>query len=203
MLGDFNMYRYSPPKSNIWGHSLRKMEPAQQRALFDEFLKKAVAEYSFTGGSLTLFVGSAPAFLPLEAQETWGHVTSNDVQRFEQLLGTGAREGAFYSLTPQQCEVALNEIIRNSALIPGIILLQGFHISRWLVDGLPVATESQIMLYYGMKPCISTFLQFQTTDQFESIKRVLSDLKFCELNEKHLKPIKRGLKKKSGEEVDD
>src|SRR5258706_11310936 len=77
--GRSTMYRYSPPKSNIWGHSLRKMEPAQQRVLFEEFLKRAVAEHSFTGGSLTLFVGSAPAFLPLEAQGTWGHVTSDDV----------------------------------------------------------------------------------------------------------------------------
>ena len=53
-----------------------------------------------------------------------------------------------------------------------------------------------------MKPCISTFLQFETAGQFEFIKRVLSDLDFCKLNDKHLKPIKRGLKKKSGSEAD-
>jgi hypothetical protein len=197
------MYRYSPPKSNIWGHSLRNMEPTRQKALFDEFLKRAVAEHSFTGGSLTLFVGLPPAFLPLEGQGPWGHVTSNDVQRFEQLLGTGAREGAFYSLTPQQCEMVLNEIIRNSALIPGVMFLQSVEVSKWLIDGQPVTTQSRITLYFGTKPCVSTFLQFQTLDQFEFVKRVLSDLQFCKLNEKHLKPIKRGLKKSSGEEVDD
>lgn len=197
------MYRYSPPKSNIWGHSLRKMEPTRQKALFDEFLKRAVAGHSFTGGSLTLHVGSAPSFLPLEAQGMWGHVTSNDVQRFEQLLGTGARDGAFYSLTPQQCELALNEIIQNSTLIPGVMLLQGVDVSKWLIDDQPVATQSRIVLYYGMKPCISTILQFQTIDQFEFVQQVLSDLQFCKLNEKHLKPIKRGLKKNSGGEVDD
>ena len=184
------MYSYSPPKSSIWGHSLRKMEPTRQKTLFDEFLKKAVAEYSFTGGSLTLFAGSAPAFLSLEAQGIWGHVTSNDIQRFEQLLGATAREGAFNSLTPQQCDVALNEIIQNSSLIPGVMLLQGYDISKWLIEDQAVVTQSQILLYYGMKPCISTLLQFQTTDQFEFIKRVLSDLHFCELNEKHLKPFK-------------
>jgi hypothetical protein len=197
------MYRYSPPKSNIWGHSLRKMEPTRQKALFDEFLKLAVAEHSFTGGSLTTSIGSPPLFWPLEAQKTWGHVTDKDVQRFEQLLGTGARKGAFYSLTPQQCEMALNEIIKNSTMIPGVMLLQGVNISKWLIDGQPVAIQSQIKLFYGMKPCISTFLQFQTVDQFEFVKRVLSDLQFCKLNEKHLKPIKRGLKKNSGEEVND
>jgi hypothetical protein len=57
------MYRYSPPKSNIWGHSLRKMEPMQQKALFDEFLKRAVAGHSFTGGSLTLHIGSVSVLL--------------------------------------------------------------------------------------------------------------------------------------------
>jgi hypothetical protein len=191
------MYRYSPPKSNIWGHSLRKMEPARQKALFDEFLKRAVAEHSFTGGSLTLYVGSAPSFLPLEVQGMWGHVTSNDVQRFEHLLGAVAREGSFHRLNLQQCETALDEMIRNSALIPGVILLLGAHISKWLIDGQPVATESDFKLFYGGKPCISTFLQFQTVGQFEFVKRVLSDLRFCTLNEKHLKPIKRGLKKNS------
>ena len=49
-----------------------------------------------------------------------------------------------------------------------------------------------------MKPCISTFLEFQTIEEFEFIKGVLSDLEFCTLNEKHLKPVKRGLKKGSG-----
>jgi len=194
----FSMYRYSPPKSNIWGHSLRKMEPTRQKALFDEFLKKAVAEYEYSarGGSLTLFTGSAPAFFPAEAGGTWGHVTSDDVRRFEQILGTTAREGAFYSLTPQQSELALTELIQNPTLIPGSMLLQMVQISKWLVEGQSVATQSTITLYYGMKPCLSTFLEFETTGQFEFIKRVLSDLDFCKLSEKHLKPIKRGLKKK-------
>lgn len=197
------MYRYSPPKSNIWGHSLRKMEPLRQKTLFDEFLKQAVAEYSFTGGTCTLHAGPAPAFLPLEAKAMWGHVTSTDVQRFEQLLGATAREGAFYSLTRPQFEVALNEIIQNSALIPGVMLVQSLNISKWLIAGQPAATQSMIMLFYGMKPCLSTFLEFETAGQFEFIKQVLSDLDFCKLNEKHLKPIKRGLKKKSGKEAGD
>jgi hypothetical protein len=191
------MYRYSPPKSNIWGHSLGKMPPARQRELFAEFLKRAVAEHSFTNGSLTFFIGDAPVFLPLEAQGQWGHVTREDVRHFEQLLGASAREGAFYSLTSQQCEVALTELIQRSTLLPGSMLLQSVEISKWLIEGQPVATQSRLMLYYGMKPCISTFLEFEATSQFEFIKRVFADLDFCKLNEKHLKPIKQGAKKKS------
>ena len=192
------MYRYSPPKSNIWGHSLGKMQPTRQRELFAEFLKRAVAEHSFSSGSLQFFIGDAPAFLPLEAQGQWGHVSSNDVRHFEQLLGASSREGAFYSLTSHQCETALTELLQRSSLLPGSMLLQGVEISKWLIDGQPVATQSRMMLYYGMKPCISTFLEFETTGQFEFIKRVLADLDFCRLNEKHLKPIKQGAKKKSG-----
>ncbi len=189
------MYRYRPPKSNLWGHSLRKMEPLRQKELFDEFLKRAVAEHLFAGGSLSLFVGSAPTYLPLDAQDLWGHVNSHDVHMFERLLGTGARDGGFYSLTPQQCEVSLNEIIRNSTLIPGVLLLQSVDVSKWLIDDQPVTTDSNFRLHFGMMPSISTSLQFQTLEQFKFIQRVLSDLKFCKLNEKHLKPIKQGLKK--------
>ena len=194
------MYRYAPPKSNIWGHSLRNMEPARQRALFEEFLKQAVAEFSFADGSLTLFAGSAPPFL--KGEGPWGHATENDIRRFEQLLGTVARNGSFYSLTVQQCDLVLNEIIRNSALAPGVLFVQMCNISNWLINGQRVATQSMINLNYGMKPCVSTFLQFETVEQFEFVKKVLSDLHFCTLNEKHLKPVKRGKKSRDAEEAD-
>ena len=181
------MYRYSPPKSSTWGHSLRNMEPERQKTLFDEFLKKAVAEHSFATSSLQFLPGSDPA----------------DVRRFEQELGITTQHGGFWSLTQQQSEVALNEIIRNRAGLRRILFSSSINISEWLIDGKPVDVQSHISLFYGMKPCISTFLQFETTDQFEFIKRILSDLKFCKLSEKHLKPIKQGLKKNSGAEVDE
>jgi hypothetical protein len=168
------------------------MEPARQRALLDEFLKRAVAEYSFQNGSLT--TSGLPAD-DLQGEEgPMGLATSGNTQRFERVLGVVARNGAFYSLTPGQCEAALNEIIRDSSLAPGVLLLQSVSISQWSINGQPAATQSQLVLYYGMKPCISTFLQFQTVDEFQFVKQVLSDLRFCKLNEKHLKPIKRGKK---------
>lgn len=172
------------------------MEPARQRDLFAEFLKRAVAEHSFEGGSLTFFIGEAPAFLPMEAQGQWGHVTDRDVRRFEQLLGCPARDGAFNSLAPEKCELALRELIENSGLLPGSMLLQSVNISKWLIEGEAVATESRMTLFYGMKPCVSTFLEFETVGQFEFVKRVLAELDFCKLNEKHLKPIKQRAKKK-------
>ena len=162
----------------------------RQKTLFDEFLKKAVAESVWSGGSLKFFLGSAPPFLPTKAQKTWEHVTRDDVHRFEQLLGASALDGAFYSLSPQQCEVALAEIIQNDVLIPGVMLLQRVDISKWCLDSRPIATQSQMTLHYGMKPCISMFLTFETIDQFGFIKRVFADLQLCKLNEKHLKPMR-------------
>lgn len=186
------MYRYSPPKSNVWGHSLRKMEPARQKALFEQFLQKAVADYSITGGSLTLFTGTAPPFLPPEAKGMWGHATHEDVERFEQLLGATASNGTFQTLTAPQCETALAGLVQNSALTQGAMLLLGLDITSWLIEGRPVKTRSMIHLRYGMDPGISTFLEFDTPAQFEFIRQTLADLNFCKLNEKHLKPGKRG-----------
>ena len=188
------MYRYTPPKSNVWGHSLGKMEPARQKMLFDQFLKTAVAAYSTTSGSLKLFTGAAPPSLPPDAQAIWGHTTDGDVERFEKLLGTTARNGSFDTLTGQQCEAALAELVQNDALARGSMFLQGIEISSWLVEGQPVKTQSRILLYYGADPRITTFLEFETLEQFEFVKQVLSDLKFCKLNEKHLKSTKRKTK---------
>ncbi|HEX6551015.1 MAG TPA: hypothetical protein VF117_10115 [Gammaproteobacteria bacterium] len=188
------MYRYTPPKSNVWGHSLGKMAPAHQKMLFDQFLESAVAEYSTTGGSLKLFTGAAPPSLPPDAQAMWGHTTYGDVERFEKLLGVASRNGSFDALTAQQCETALAELVQHDALARGSMFLQGIEISRWLVEGQPVNTKSRIHLYYGMDPRITTFLEFETLEQFEFIKRVLADLKFCKLNEKHLKSTKRKAK---------
>jgi len=39
-------------------------------------------------------------------------------------------------------------------------------------------------------PCISTFFQFETVEQFLSVKQVLEDIGLCKLNEKYLKPVR-------------
>ena len=96
----------------------------------------------------------------------------------------------------------MHELIRNPALLPGAMFLQTIDISKWRIEGQPVPTQSLIMLYYGMKPCLSTFLQFETVDEFEFVKRVLADLQFCKLNEKHLKPVKQRVKKNTKGEAD-
>jgi hypothetical protein len=171
------------------------MDPSRQRTLFEEFLKQAVAEYSYVGGSLLIHAGSAPP--SFAGQEPWGHATDDDVKRFERLLGAVTTNNSFDSLTREQNETALNELIRNPAPLRGVLLTQHYEFSKWLIRGQPVDTKSTVMLDYGMGPCISTFLQFQSVDDFHFVQQILSDLNFCKLNEKHLKLDKRRRKPKT------
>jgi hypothetical protein len=45
------MFYYLPPKSSIWGHSLRRMSAAREKALFEQFLESGVAESKFVSAS--------------------------------------------------------------------------------------------------------------------------------------------------------
>jgi hypothetical protein len=134
-----------------------------------------VAEYTFISGGITFI-----------------NTSEKTIQHFEHLLNSTAIRNCFYSLTSQQCEQCLDELIRDEALTSKAnrpLLLQPCNVSKWRFNGQEIATNSHINLYYGTKACISTLLQFDTIDQFHYIKHVMEDLHFCKLNEKHLKLI--------------
>jgi hypothetical protein len=154
---------------------LRKMAPAKERALFTEFLKGAVAEYSVGLGHLTIL----------------GQPAGNEIQRFEQLLDMTVQGDSSSWLNPQQFEQCLNEIIRDSTLIPRVMLMQDINVSKWSIAGRTVATGSCFSLFYGIKPCVSTLLFFDALQDFYHIRQILKDLHFCTLNEIHLKAVKK------------
>lgn len=166
------MYQYTPPKSSVWGHALKKMSPVRQQALFSDFLNKAAPEFSFITGVLQM-------------RYPFAHL-----DRFENLLGIAAVNKSFSSLTQSQSELVLQEIAREEALCPGIMLRQGFEISAWSINGKRVASTSRVGIYYGLKPRLSTFFLFETIAQFQYVKSVLTELGLCTLNEKHLKLLK-------------
>jgi hypothetical protein len=172
------MYRYMPPKSNVWGHALRKMPVAREKQLFGQFLETAVAEYGFSMGSLTVFASS-----------------DEIVERFERLLNVTAHNRSFPALSPQQCEKCLEELIAYDAMKPSeassFMFTQRVEISKWRIDRAEVPTNSSFLLYYGRSARIATFLYFETVEQFRWIKHIFEDLRFCKLNEKHLKLEKR------------
>jgi hypothetical protein len=177
-LGCAAMYRYQPPKSSIWGHSLGRMQAARQKALFSEFLARAVDAYSFSSGVLNILDASL----------------REDTRRFENIFGAVTDDNYCHTLTSRQFEQCLNEIIEHNALEPCLLLMQALNISAWSINGQAIATNSMLNLYYGVKPCISTLFLFDTVEHFQYVKQILEDLHFCTLNEKHLKAIKLGAK---------
>jgi hypothetical protein len=175
------MFRYQPPKSSTWGHRLQKLTAARARELFGQFLATAVAEYQFKGGSLII-----------------GEPSGQVLQRYEVLAGAKALNGYLGDLACDQTEKCIDEFIKDEAsasFAPDhFVLAQHFEITKWLVQGQEAATRSTLFIYYGLFPCLSTLLQFETVQQFQAIKQVLEDLRLCKLNEKHLKPMR--IKKK-------
>ena len=172
------MFRYQPPKSSVWGHLLRKMPPDRAKARFQEFRNTAVAEDKFSSASLLI-------------QDASGEI----VRRYESLVGVPAQNGcSFVRLTLEQSDRCIDELIKDEASAPGaagrFALAQLFQITKWRIDGQEVPTTSSVSIHYGQLPCISTFFQFETVEQFHSVRRVLEDVGLCKLNEKHLKPIR-------------
>src|SRR5262245_25807926 len=172
------MFRYQPPKSSVWGHLLRKMPPDRVKARFQEFRNTAVAEDTFSSATLMI-------------QDDSGEV----VRRYEHLVGMPALNGcSFPRLTLEQSDKCIDELIKDEASAPGaagrFALAQLFQITKWRIAGQEVPTTSSVSIHYGQLPCISTFFQFETVEQFHSVRRVLEDIGLCKLNEKHLKPVK-------------
>ena len=154
------------------------MPADRAKARFQEFLNTSVAEHKFSSASLRI-------------QDPSGEV----VPRYEHLVGIPAQNGcSFARLTLEQSDRCIDELIKDEASAPGaagrFALAQFFEITKWRVDGQEVPTTSSVSIHYGQLPCISTFFQFETVEQFYSLKRVLEDIGLCKLNEKHLKPVR-------------
>ena len=154
------------------------MPADRAKARFQEFLNTAVAEHKFNSASLRI-------------QDASGEV----VPRYEHLVGIPAQDGcSFARLTLAQSDSCIDEMIKDEASAPGaagrFTLAQFFEITKWRVDGQEVPTTSSVSIHFGQLPCISTFFQFETVEQFYSVRRVLEDIGLCKLNEKHLKPVR-------------
>src|SRR4029453_4765521 len=121
------------------------------------------------------------------------------VPRYERLVGTPSRDGRFDALTLEQSERCIDELIRDETSVAGAAsrfsLAQSFQVTKWRIDGQEAPTQSSLIIHYGQLPCLSTFLQFETVEEFQSVQKVLAELGLCKLNEKHLNPMKKQKKK--------
>lgn len=171
------MLRYQPPKSSVWGHGLRRMPAQRARTLFREFLDRSVAEYRFSSAMLSVHDDS-------------GQVRS----RYERLLGIVSRGGYFDGLSEEQCDRCIERLIEDEASEPAaaacLMLSQSFELLGWRIGGGEAATKSLLTMHYGQLRHLTTFLQFESVEQFQAVRRVLAEIGLCKLDERHLKPTK-------------
>ena len=170
-----DVYRYHPPKSSIWGHRLRGMPAGRAHALLRRFLELAVARHAL-GPAQLVVLGTEPS---LDAS-------------LVEALGTPLVAGGSHQLSPEGAARAVEVIARWEAGHPGrpapVHLTQSFAIEAWRIDGREVTTKSLLTMHYGALPCLSTFLEFGSVEEFERVRAVFADLGICKLNPKHLKP---------------
>ncbi|HEY2826061.1 MAG TPA: hypothetical protein VGJ04_00550, partial [Pirellulales bacterium] len=156
------------------------MSPAKQKQLGDEFFAQAVAEFEKMPSILTIM------------NDREGKVA----QHFAQVCETSAENINWCALPARQSDLCLQEVITNSRWTSrqggSIFLTQSFKITKWHIQGQEMATASSIILYYGVKPHIATFLLFETVEAFDWVASVFKRLELCTLKQKHFKPIKRG-----------
>ena len=176
------MLRYQPPKSNIWGHSLRKMKPSVERALADEFERLAIARGEFGASTLWICRSVPGCDTPTEL-----------IQRYDSALKKNSING-FFHLEEAEFESAFKMLVSDESELPlgntNILRSRAIKIHEWHIAGTAAPTQSTIHWNYGSTPGISTFLRFNTREEFDYIRSVFADLKLCKLNEKHLKLVK-------------
>jgi hypothetical protein len=114
-------------------------------------------------------------------------------EHFERVLNVKSFNGFFPKLSQAQIEICFKELVLDERLYVGqhVNLLEPVSIAKWLINARPSATHSSINLYYGSFPLLSTFLRFDTLEDFEYIREVMQTLKLCRLNDKHLKLVRR------------
>jgi len=174
------MLRYYPPKSSVWGHSLRRMPVKKARDLFAEFLASSAASYRLASASL------------------WEHQANEEiVARYANLIGMPIEQRRNTLLTHEQAELCLAQLIKDEKLFremeTGISLWCTYEILQWKAAELGASPPpaSVITICYDNFPHLMTELFFNSTIEFERVKVALTDIGLCKLNPKHLKETRR------------
>jgi hypothetical protein len=195
---------YRPPKSSIWGHSLRKMKPALQRERLDEFFIGAVCDYSFSSGSVTYlpFTSRDSLVRTLSSLARWKNSITRFNSHFMELLGVSDSEYTLSNLSEAQFEVCFQELLSDSSLFEsgkyGVSLIAYYDISSWRVGDKTVETDSSLGVHYGARPWLSTTFGFDSMEVFYHLRETLESAGLCRLNPKHIKGRK---KSKSSQEA--
>jgi hypothetical protein len=159
----------------MWGHFLRKMPSERATRLWDRFMGLSVSEYKYQSSELRISYDSS------------GLIN----KKFENLLEVTPLKGSFYNLNQEQYDLCLRELIKEELLLGDqtnpFMLSKSVQISKWKIQDQDILTDSWITLNVGDMPFVTTFLQFDSVENFLKVKEILEEIKFFKLNEKHLK----------------
>lgn len=175
---------YSPPKSSVWGHSLRRMKPEILRARVTAFVSKAVSRLAYSSGSIFF----RPVSFPVADSSAFEC-------HFMNLLSLPQPQPGFSNLTEEQSELCFRELVRNPSLYDsssgGAELAVFYTISAWKMGETVVATNSRLGVYYGAKALIIPGFGFETDEHFSFLQASLESVGLCKLNPKHVKGRKK------------
>jgi hypothetical protein len=178
------VYRYQPPKSSIWGHGLGAATPLQQRERFEAFLRDASCEYAFAGSWVTF----------TQHPDAKPELVSRCIDAL------GAPYAHAMALTDDVFERYFKVLATDPTLIDALFtfsLLRKAKVTRWRIGERSVNTDSEFNINFGLRGRLSTFLEFNSTEEFDAVALALSQARLCRLNPKHLK-LRRERRPSSG-----
>jgi hypothetical protein len=171
------VFRYTPPKSSVWGHGLRGMPISRVQTLFNRFLEATASEFHFNTADL------------------WTSGTSASiVSRYEALVGKPAIAHRIADLGQALSERWLAQLIEDETEFRSgavyLSLTQEYDVAKWKCRESDQVTPSRLTVHYNTHSRLGTALQFESLAQFEFVRDALEEVGLCKLNSKHLKPIR-------------
>ncbi|MCR9115804.1 MAG: hypothetical protein NXI22_02515 [bacterium] len=173
------MLRYSPPKSSVWGHTMKRKPPQEFRECVVAFLEEAAGKYTAT---CQLITNAGDAFVESLRAET-------------KISATSHRLRTHGTISESEFEACLDWIVANPNKVPGIKdgfvfnLSRYFHIDFWkCAEHEGSANLSTLVEGYGTLQHLGTQLIFSDADEYHQIKALVKRFFGLQLNDKHVRP---------------
>ena len=170
--------RYTPPKSSVWGHFLRKVLPSKLYKKTPKFLNELINE-----SEVIYFFNVHEGFENCKAKY-W-------LDKANKILKRPVPEYEDYELSESEFKEILNMLIENEKELKDtdsqILLSERYEISKLSINKEIIDTNSTIEITYGNEPHIQTNLIFRNLNDYKYIEKHFEKHKICKLNPKNIK----------------